>query len=204
MADRPTYNRATWDRPIDLGFDAYAPAFAITEQRIRDKRLEKRRPACKLKIRIDSSAHIEIKPKLGSSPTGWLITAIEVALIDLGKVELKADLRPDRTLRLSRWWKNDDRNEVALEELLTALMRFTASPREAITFRASHCGWCGRALSDPQSMEVGIGPECRRGFEQAMRAAEAQMESARPAGTGPSAMQDDLFEIKDSMEVRNG
>ena len=202
MADRPDYNRAAWDRAFDLGFDAYTPALAITEQRILEKRLYRKRPACKLTLPINAKIHVEIRPILASSATGWIVGKIEAVLVERGLIELKGDLTADRTLRLRRWWKNDDRNEVAFEELQTALMRFADSPRQAMTHRASNCGWCGRALSDPASMEIGVGPECRHSFELAIREAESQMENARPADTGPSAKQNDLF--ADEYSIREG
>ncbi|MTD55699.1 DUF6011 domain-containing protein [Amycolatopsis pithecellobii] len=30
-----------------------------------------------------------------------------------------------------------------------------------------HCGWCGKALTDPDSKLRGIGPECARGIREA-------------------------------------
>jgi Family of unknown function (DUF6011) len=40
-------------------------------------------------------------------------------------------------------------------------------PPACEVWHAGHCGRCGRELTDPQSIETGYGPECRKRFEAA-------------------------------------
>jgi hypothetical protein len=35
-------------------------------------------------------------------------------------------------------------------------------PPELDVFHEGHCGRCGRTLTDPESIELGIGPECKK------------------------------------------
>jgi len=43
----------------------------------------------------------------------------------------------------------------------TEALPSTSEPPSEV-FRGSRCLVCGRALSDPESLELGVGPECRR------------------------------------------
>lgn len=50
---------------------------------------------------------------------------------------------------------------------MTATLSTDALNAAALSMLATHCGICRRALRDPISVELGIGPECRKGrFEE--------------------------------------
>ena len=81
-------------------------------------------------------------------------------------------------MTLTRWKRDDARNEEALRVMAALLDGLAENPRKALVWSRSSCAICGRTLTDPVSKEAGIGPECRGPAERFLRAAEAAMEQA--------------------------
>lgn len=173
------YDRSRWLSPFVVDGMAFDLAMQITRSRLAGKELAKRRPSLTLRMGADAEHGVEIRPRLESSPTGWVITQLLVVLVTRlnGKTELGAELR-DQGLKLRKWWKDEARTDAAVTLTLRALERFGRYPARAIASDATHCGFCGRALIDPVSRDWGIGPECRIDFERAIRTGELMMEGA--------------------------
>jgi hypothetical protein len=76
------------------------------------------------------------------------------------RVELVLTLDADRPAHLSRF---HDRHAVAdLDRSLEAAFTFLHDPAELFRRVRSHCGICGRKLTDETSRARGVGPECIR------------------------------------------
>lgn len=178
---RPAYNRSKWLQPVPVAPGAHQIIARISSSRLAGKELAKRRPPLKLTLVANSDFILAIHPKLVSSPQGWrLDSAIPVKLVSKTNAitELIVSLRADDSLSLRRFFRNDQRNAAAVELITETLARFVADPVRAIANDATHCGFCGRALTEPKSREWGIGPECRRDFEQAIQQGELRMEKS--------------------------
>jgi hypothetical protein len=64
----------------------------------------------------------------------------------------------DGTVRLGRRYLRT--SDVDAERLCSTAGRFLENPAAAVAASGTHCAFCGRALTDPQSRARGIGPEC--------------------------------------------
>ncbi|UHD15728.1 DUF6011 domain-containing protein [Thiocapsa bogorovii] len=200
------YTRETWLKPIPLDFDAHSLLHRIASARLAGHELDRRRPPTKLHLVADRERfNIEIRPILHSSPTGWTIYNIEAKLVTSvnAKTEIKVRILPDCALHLMRWQRDDARTGAAVDLVTETLRRFVDDPKRAIAFGALNCGFCGRALTDPRSIEWGIGPECRAQFEQAIRLDELMMDTDRAAANGSIGEGDEqgMFAKNDSTEA---
>ncbi len=71
-------------------------------------------------------------------------------------------------------------------------------------FISTHCGCCGRELKDPESVEAGIGPECRRAHGNlTTRSAEPDFVAARTliANFGAGVFAPDVLACEDARVV---
>lgn len=181
MHNPTPYHRLRWLQPVPVAPGASEIIARISSSRLAGKELAKRRPPLKLSIVADNEFILVIQPKLATSPHGWRLgSAVPVKLVSKMNAitEMIASLCPDDSLSLRRFFKNDQRNAAAVELITETLARFVADPVRAIANDATHCGFCGRALTEPKSREWGIGPECRKEFEQAIQQGELRMENA--------------------------
>ena len=67
----------------------------------------------------------------------------------------------------------------AIKAALIAYIDFIAADplRHVPLLNAGHCGICGKALTDPESMAAGIGPECIKMFSLLVEVAHAQADA---------------------------
>lgn len=184
------YNREQWLKPITIGPEAHALIERITLSRLSGHELKPKRPAVMLRLVASDQFLVAIKPKLLSSPIGWKIEPIVGVVLTSrinGKTEVKVRLKPNGTMELSNWKADDARTGAAVDLVRSTLDRFVSNPGKAFAFAVDGCGFCGRALTDPISREMGIGPECRARFEDAIRFDELLMETDRATATGRDA-----------------
>jgi hypothetical protein len=149
---------------MDVAPDAFRVVMALSAPRLEGHEHDRRRPSLLLRLSGGDAYLVEIRPKLDSLPTGWQLNPlVPLKLVSRsdGNTELIARLRSDGTLKLSQWKRDDARNEQGCSILRDALEQFANDPRRAWTWSADRCALCGKGLTDPQSRERGIGPECR-------------------------------------------
>jgi hypothetical protein len=176
MAD---YDRSRWLVPIPGDPDAEALIRRMASTRLAGSELKQRRPHLTLRMVADERFALAIKPRLASSPTGWTLSPlIDVTLSarDTGKTEIKLTIKPDGTMNLTLWHRDDARTQAAVGLVRETLDRLTHDPRRAFAYGATQCAFCGRALVDPKSIDIGIGPECFGLFQLAIKRDEARME----------------------------
>lgn len=66
--------------------------------------------------------------------------------------------------QVSAGMSGDDRDPafIALAWYLRYLWSLKIAPHSAQLIHSGKCGRCGRELTDPRSIETGLGPECRK------------------------------------------
>jgi hypothetical protein len=71
---------------------------------------------------------------------------------------LTVAVNPGEAPRITSW--HPATVEAEAERLCATAEQFVADPAGTIAASGTHCGFCGRALTDPESRRRGIGPEC--------------------------------------------
>jgi|GEM_PF-3764627 len=68
---------------------------------------------------------------------------------------------PEHNASLSANWRADE-NMTDRRYLLASFVEDPARYAGVWGMHSGNCGFCGRALTDPHSREIGIGPECAK------------------------------------------
>jgi hypothetical protein len=143
--------------------------------RLEGKELYKRRPSVRLLFE-HGGFELLIAPELRSSPTGWKMSEVIPITVSRaesdGAVSIAMSMYPGGGLTMGRWFKNPDVTGPLINGAVTALEELATDVTLAFTGTHGRCGMCKRPLSDTESMEMGIGPECRgahRKLQQRLR-----------------------------------
>lgn len=178
-----TYNRSEiYPVEFQVHPNLYPLIHRITTHRLAGHELDRRRPSVLLRLVADDEFIVRIQPKLLSSPTGWELDAripIKLVKIDGGKTHIAVNLHTQGHYLFARWKRDTDetlRGKAILESTLDLM---AGDLRKAFAHLAENCCVCGRALSDPQSMERGIGPECWGGMGPFLSLGEDLLEDQR-------------------------
>jgi hypothetical protein len=169
------------NRPDEAIARARQKLIGIAQSRIEGKEFNERRPPTAMNLKLGDTGGIaaQLKPIVGNSPEGWKVTGLTMRL-DVGSSTLHLDVRPDGSLRGTRWTIKTapEMLEVA-RQLLRAFDRGIAHVLAAV--HRGSCMVCGKGLTDPQSRAHGIGPECIRYFFVRHERAAAQHEHQEQA-----------------------
>lgn len=80
---------------------------------------------------------------------------------------LNLGLRPDRDPAITLHYPRNV--DVDAARLCRVAARFVADPAAAVAASGTHCSFCSRPLTDPESRRRGIGPECFSKFGDFLR-----------------------------------
>lgn len=93
---------------------------------------------------------------------GWIRLTLCHLVPHEGKVEYRERitlvLDSNGEVRTGRYFPRT--SDVDAERTCTTAARFLEDPPAAVAASGTHCSFCGRALTDPDSRARGIGPEC--------------------------------------------
>ena len=146
---------------------AHCALMGVIHSRLKGKEHAPRRPHCSMRITLgDGLIAAEIRPKLTKTPAGWVPDPVlELTLRDSEKrAFLPLLIHPSGKVHPARMFNGTrgDRAETSARLVLALLGRGLAYLMAASN--ATACACCGRPLTDPESREVGIGPECIEHF----------------------------------------
>lgn len=142
--------------------------------RLKGKERNKNRPYLGLKSIIAGIA-FSVKPELCRSSEGWTLDGEVIITIpvrarnssgSMQDFKLEYRISTDASVRSTRRYPRTPRLTEDSDETLLAYINLVASDplRYFPLLNADHCGICGKTLTDPESMAVGIGPECIKHF----------------------------------------
>lgn len=149
--------------PADGAAIAYQRIMAVALARLEGKHFAPRRPPCSVKVTLgDGLIEAAFKPTLVNSESGWQVAKLVLEL-RTGERVLFLVLRPDGTLHATRWTVRTAPQLMAIALNLLALLAKGQAYFLAAA-DADQCACCGRHLTDPESRDAGIGPECIQHF----------------------------------------
>ena len=168
----------------------------IAQARLAGKEHAPRRPPLTLNLVMKGGGIVAvIKPQILNSKEGWTIGRLEIQIKVSGQQRFQATVAPTGALQGPGFHY---RGGVEAADVARKILRmFDAGMASVLAMvDAFSCCICGRALTDPDSRAVGIGPECIQHFSVGYRLGAG----INPAAASPADIAEQIAAIRKQIQ----